>query len=95
MAGQKEHYHATITTKLKEDLSVRGGKYTVVLGKFDGQSFKALKLQMPGMVSPMQKADGLILITPDVKKLSKGTSVNMLPIKWEFCSSKKEDIFTK
>jgi len=50
---------------------------------------------MPGMVSPMQKADGLILITPDVKKLSKGTSVNMLPIKWEFCSSKKEDIFTK
>jgi len=95
MAGQKEHYHATITTKLKEDLSVRGGKYTVVLGKFDGQSFEALKPQMPGMVSPMQKADGMILITPDVKKLSKGTSVNMLPIKWDFCSSKKEDIFTK
>jgi len=95
MAGQKEHYHATITTELKEDLSVRGGKYTVVLGKFDGQSFEVLKPQMPGMVSPMQKADGMILITPDVKKLSKGTSVNMLPIKWDFCSSKKEDIFTK
>ena len=94
MAGQKEHYHATITTQLKNDFSVRGGKYTVVLGKFDGQSFEPLKPQMPGMVSPMQKADGLILITPNVTVLSKGTAVKMLPIKWEFCSDKKEDVFT-
>jgi len=95
MGGQKKHYHATIKTELKNDFSVRGGKYTVVLGKFDGLSFEPLIPQMPGMVSPMQKADGFILITPDVKMLTKGTSVNMLPIKWEFCSSTKEEIFTK
>jgi hypothetical protein len=46
------------------------------------------------MVSPMQKADGLLLITPDVKLLKKDTKVKMIPIKWEFGSVKKEALFT-
>jgi len=80
---------------MKNDFSVRGGKHAVVLGKFNGASFEPIKPQMPGMVSPMQEADGLILITPDVQTLESGKKVTMLPIRWEFCSSKKEDIFTK
>ena len=94
MSGRNDHYHGSITTTMKNDFSVRGGKYAVVLGKFDGKSFEPLKSQMPGMVSPMQEADGLILITPDVKVLEAGKVVNMLPIKWEFTSSSKEELFT-
>lgn len=94
MSGRSDYHHATIETKMKNDFSVRGGKYAVVLGKFDGLSFDALKSQMPGMVSPMQKAEGLILITPDVKELKKGVSVKMIPINWEFGSSKKEVLFS-
>jgi len=95
MSGLTEHYHNTIQTVMKNDFSVRGGKYAVILGRFDGASFEPIKPQMPGMVSPMQEADGFILITPDMKVLQKGTFINMLPIKWEFCSRKKEDILTK
>ena len=47
---------------------------------------------MPGMVSPMQKADGFIIVTPDITMLHKGEYVRMLTIKWEFSSSKKEVI---
>ena len=92
MSGRTEHCHASITTTMASDFSVRGGKYAVVLGKFNGTSFEALKSQMPGMVSPMQDADGMLLITPEVKHLEKDATVKMIPIKWELCSSKKEEL---
>lgn len=94
MSGRIDQHHATVTTTISSDFSVRGGKYAVVLGKFDGESFEALKTQMPGMVSPMQEADGLILITPDVKHLEKGATVKMLPISWELTGKAKEALFT-
>lgn len=93
MSGRKAYHHDTIQTKMKNDFSVRGGKFAVILGKYDGTSFEAIKPQMPGMVSPMQEADGLILITPDIKELNKDSIVKMVPIKWEFGSSKKEVLF--
>ena len=94
MSGRTDSYHAIVKTKMKENFSVRGGKYAVVLGRFNGEHFEALKPQMPGMVSPMQEADGFLLITPEIKTLEKERFVNMLPIRWEFCSSKEEDLFT-
>jgi len=94
MSGRTDSYHATVKTKMKEDFSVRGGKHAVVLGRFDGEHFEALKPQMPGMVSPMQEADGFILITPEVKTLEKESFVNMLPIRWECSSSKKVEIYS-
>ena len=94
LSGRSDYHHGTIHTILKEDFSTKGGKSAVVLGRFDGHSFEPLKPQMPGMVSPMQKADGLILITPKVKMLDKGSVVKMIPIQWELTSVKKEDLFT-
>lgn len=94
MSGRADHHHATVTTTMRNDFSVRGGKHAVVLGRFNGESFEALKTQMPGMVSPMQEAEGLILITPDVKYLEKGAMVKMMPISWEFTREKKEDLYT-
>lgn len=95
LSGKCDRYHNTLQTVMKHDYTLRGGKYAVILGTFDGKSFEALSPQMPGMVSPMQKADGFILLRPDVKIVKKNSSVVMLPIKWELCSSKKEALFTK
>ena len=91
-SGQNNIYHKTIRTIMKTDFTLRAGKYAVILGKFDGESFEPLKPQMPGMVSPMQKSDGFIIATPDITMLHQGQSVRMLPIKWEFSSSQKESI---
>lgn len=93
MSGRNDYHHATLTTKMKNDHSVRGGKHAVILGRFDGHTFEAIKPQMPGMVSPMQETQALILITPEIKELQKDMVVNIIPISWELCSDKKEEIF--
>jgi len=94
MSGRIDHRHGAICTVMKNDFSMRGGKHAVVLGKFDGSSFEPIKPQMPGMVSPMKEADGLILITPDIKILKANSEVMMIPIAWEFYSNTKKELFT-
>lgn len=94
MSGRTDAHHAVVKTTMKADFSVRGGKHAVVLGKFDGEHFEALKPQMPGMVSPMQEADGLLLITPEISLLKEGKEVKMIPIRWDLCSTKKKVLFT-
>ncbi len=95
MSGANDFYHSTIETTIKEDFKLRKGKYTVRLGEFDGKTFMPMKQQLPGMVSPMQKADGMIITLPDIDFLPKGMKVKMIPICWELNSCQKEDFFTK
>jgi len=94
MSGSKAFHHAIAETEMREDLSLRKGKYTVRLGEFDGKTFMPIKQQLPGMVSPMQKADAMIITMPDVDFLSQGTKVKMIPICWELTRCEEEDIFT-
>jgi molybdopterin molybdotransferase len=94
MSGLKAFYHHTIKTTLKSELRLKKGKYTVKLGQFDGQAFDPIALQMPGMVSPLQAADGMIITLPDVEILNPGDEVRMIPIWCELGSEKKEEIFT-
>jgi len=95
MSGTNAYYHATIETKVGEDFRLKKGKHTVSLGSFDGKIFTPLKQQLPGMVAPMQKADAMIITTPDVELLSKGMKVKMIPICWELNSYKNEDFYTR
>ena len=94
LSGNKQKYHHSIQTVMEADYKVRGGKYAVILGKYTGRSFSALSTQMPGMVSPMQEADGCILITPETTLLSRGQVVNMIAIRWEMYSDKKEGLLS-
>ncbi len=94
ISGANAFYHTTVETTVREDFKLKKGKYTVRLGTFDGKTFMPLKQQLPGMVSPMQKADGFIITLPDVDFLPKGMKVKMIPICWELNSSKEEDLFT-
>jgi molybdopterin molybdotransferase len=94
MSGRDDHHHGTVTTVLGEDLKLKGGKTTALLGTFDGEAFTPIHHQKPGMVSPMQKADGMMLLTPEVTELSKGTKVKMLPITWEYTKEIIEELFS-
>ncbi len=87
-------YLGTIDVKMKEDFKLKPGRYTVVLGTYDGVHFTPLPQQSPGMVSPLPQADGMIIVNPEVILLEKNKILKMMPIKWEFYSLKKSDIFT-
>jgi molybdopterin molybdotransferase len=94
LSGTNSCYHLPIETKMREDFRVKSGKYSVILGEFNGSSFSPLSSQAPGMVSPISKADGFIIISPEVSELPKGRSVKMMGIKFNLNSKERLDIFT-
>ncbi len=87
-------YLGTVDVKIKEDFELKPGRYTATLGSYDGSYFTPLPQQSPGMVSPLPKADGLIITVPEISMLEAGVEAKMLPIKWELYSKEKKDIFT-
>ncbi len=95
MSGMNAYYHHTISTQMKEDFTLREGKHTVRLGTFDGYTFMPFKKQLPGMISPLEQANAMLITTPDIAILEKGKMVKILPINWELTASEKEDFFTR
>jgi len=94
MSGMKAYHHAAISTQMKEDFTLRDGKHTVLLGLFDGGTFMPFIKQLPGMLSPLEQANAILITTPEVSKLKKGKMVKIIPINWEFTREVKEDFFT-
>ena len=95
LSGSKSFYHGLITTKMRNEHKFRAGKNAVILGEWDGESFSPLSNQKPGMVSPMEKADGMIVVTSKVSYLEKEQMVKMIPIKLDLKSDKREDFFIR
>ncbi len=95
LSGSNQFYHSTITTKIREDYKFKLGKYTVILGEWDGDSFMPINNQRPGMVSPLDRADGMIVATPEIGILNKNQVVKMIPIKFNLQNDKKEDFFIR
>ena len=95
MSGMNAYYHHTIATEIKEDFTLREGKHTVRLGTFDGHTFMPFTKQLPGMISPLEQANAMLITIPEISVLEKGRSVKILPINWEFTASEKEDFFTR
>ena len=69
LSGTKSFYHGLITTKMRKEHKFKAGKNSVILGEWNGDSFEPLSNQKPGMVSPMEKADGMIVTTTEVSLL--------------------------
>ena len=95
MSGMNACYHTTISTHMRDDFSLRAGKHTVRLGHFDGKSFMPLKKQLPGMLSPLEQANAMLITLPEVSLLEKNKIVKIIPINWESTGSIKEEFFTR
>jgi len=95
LSGTNSFYHSTITTKMRDNHKIRAGKYTVILGEWDGDTFAPISNQKSGMVAPIAKADGMIVTTPNIDSLDKNQIVEMIPIKSSIQSDKREDFFIK
>jgi len=90
LSGAKDCYHGFIKTKISKNYKIKAGRHSVVLGSFNGESFSPLESQSAGMVSPLAKADGMVLFTPDISSLNMGDEVNMIPIKFSLNSLVRE-----
>lgn len=94
MSGMKACYLTTVSTLMRDDFSLREGKYTVRLGDFDGKTFMPFKKQLPGMLSPLEAANAMLITLPKVSVLEKNTPVKIIPIGWELTARTQEDFFT-
>ncbi len=94
MSGKSAYYLHTIETVIAEDFFPKKGKYTVTLGRFDGQTFIPLRRQMAGMVCPMQEAEAMMLTTPEREVIKKGERIKIIPIAWEFLAEHKKDFYS-
>jgi molybdopterin molybdotransferase len=95
LTGTASFYHGLIATKIKTEHKFRAGKNAVMLGTWDGNSFEVIKGQKPGMVAPLDKADGLIVTTKEISYLEENQEVKMIAIKLDLKSDKKEDFFVR
>ena len=93
LSGTSKFYHSIITTKMRENYKFKAGRYSVILGEWNGDSFLPLDKQRPGMVSPIDKADGMIVATPELNSFKKNQIVKMIPIKLNLQSDKKNNFF--
>jgi molybdopterin molybdotransferase len=95
LTGTKSFYHGLIRTKIKTEHKFRAGKNAVILGTWDGDSFEVIKGQKPGMVAPLDKADGFIVTAKEISYLEENQEVKMIGIKLDLKSNKKEDFFVR
>ena len=95
LTGSKSFYHGLISTKMRTEHKFRAGKNAAMLGVWDGDSFEVIKGQKPGMVAPLDKADGFIVTTKEIDYLEKGQVVKMIAIKLDLKSEEKKDFFVR
>ena len=95
LSGNKSFYHSLIETKMKDNYKFRAGKNSVILGEWNGSTFSPIPNQKPGMVAPLNLADGMIVTTKEISLLEKNRVVQMIPIKIDLQSDKEEDFFIK
>ncbi|WP_300369278.1 gephyrin-like molybdotransferase Glp [Hydrogenimonas sp.] len=94
LQGLNAPYIAPISTVSKKDRSIKPGKQTVLIGKFDGEGFEILEKQGPGMVRPFKEADGMIITEANVDRLEKGQPVRMIPLHWNLTAKDAVSLFT-
>ncbi|MEN4046555.1 gephyrin-like molybdotransferase Glp [Sulfurimonas sp. NWX367] len=87
MSGQKDKYINPITAKMKNDVTLRAGRRTVIPGYFDGEYFTVCEQYAPGMISPLAEANSFIITDENCTEIPKQTPVKTISTKFSFCSA--------
>lgn len=95
LQNQTSKYLQPINAKLAHDYDVKIKRDTIVLGEFDGEYFTPLALQLPGMVSPLQKANAYVIFAKGALELHKDKQVGVLLLHRSICSQKQNQILTR
>jgi len=84
-----------IECEILEDINIKIGKRTVILGVFDGSIFRPLKKQAPGMVKPLMESNGFIILDSSISKLKSGSIVKFIPTQFQWFSDFEKSIITE
>jgi len=93
LKGAAKHYHTIIQTALNNEFRLKSGKYSVILGQYDGKFFHPLLSQAPNQVSTLKDANSLMITTPDIEYIDKNKIIKIIPIGYTMSYKKEENIF--
>jgi molybdopterin molybdotransferase len=84
-----------IECEILEDIEIKKGKNSVILGRFDGSVFQPLQKRSPGMVKPLMDSNGFIILSKDVSKVESGSIVRFMPTSFQWFSSFQKNLLTE
>lgn len=93
LSGSNKVHHNYIKSKLKQELTNKKGRTTIIPGYFDGEYFKASKKRLPGMVSVLHNCNSLLVLNKYKEIINKNEEIKIIPIDWKFFSKEKKDVF--
>ncbi|MEA3523166.1 MAG: gephyrin-like molybdotransferase Glp [Campylobacterota bacterium] len=94
LSGNTEKYLKPLHVKMKENYSVKAGRRSLIPGLYDGEFFEPAKKFAPGMVSPLAKCNGWIMIDESVASLEKDAIVKMVPTRYTLTCKERESLIS-
>ncbi|SFV69931.1 Molybdopterin biosynthesis protein MoeA [hydrothermal vent metagenome] len=94
MSGATAKFINPIKAKMKNDLTLRAGRRTVIPGYFDGEFFTVCEHYAPGMISPLAKANSFIVVSESCGFIEAGSDVKAISTKFSFTSDTLKDFVT-
>jgi molybdopterin molybdotransferase len=95
LSGDKQKYLKSLHVKMRDNYFVKAGRRSLIPGFFDGEFFKPADKFAPGMVSPLAKCNGWIMIDESVDSLEANSIVKMIPTRYSFTCKEQESLITK
>jgi molybdopterin molybdotransferase len=94
LSGTSEKYLGTLTAKMNGDFSTKPGRRTLVPGFYDGETFAPCGKFAPGMISPLAKSNGFVMLDESVSTLGAGARVNIIPTRFGLYKSVSQSLVT-
>ena len=93
LTGNKNIFHNTLHTKIKDEFYNKKGRTTLIPGFFDGEFFSPSEKRSPGMVGVLHNCNAIMILNKQNEKIEKNESVKILPINWKFFTDIEKDFF--
>jgi molybdopterin molybdotransferase len=95
LSGDKQKYLKALHVKMKDNYMIKQGRRSLIPGFYDGEFFIPVEKFAPGMVSPLAKCNGWIMVDEDVSLIEKNSVVKMIPTRYSLTCKEQESLVTK
>jgi len=92
--GRSDKYLSTITTKMGEPFTMKKGRRSLIPGWFDGAIFTPSPVFGPGMILPLSRANGFMMVDAKVEGFKEGDEVKIIPTRWCMSSNEQKSLVT-
>lgn len=94
LSGNKASHLGIITARAAEAFRIKPGRVTVIPGFWDGSTFAPAPQYSPGMISPLQTSNAMIVLDAHISEVSKGETLKVLSMHAPFSGVEKVSIIT-